>query len=86
MSITISLPKSSGWIIKKMFEKTLFALSYSPFRNSRLSVRNGDAGKPALLNKSGMAVFEKPIRTATGRDTSGLETITVLSFIVAVER
>ena len=33
---------------------------------SQSSVLKGDAGKPALLNKLGIAVFENPIRTATG--------------------
>src|SRR5215469_5021207 len=44
---------------------------------SGLSVRNGLAGRPALLNRFGCAASFQAKRTALGCDTLGLETTTV---------
>ena len=48
------------------------------------SVRNGDAGSPALLNKLPSGTLAQPYRTATGVDTVLLVTTTVLPRISAL--
>src|SRR5262245_7183068 len=48
------------------------------------SVRNGDAGSPALLNRFATGKFFHPYRTATGLDTLSLLTTIVSPSIVAL--
>ena len=50
----------------------------------KLSVRNGEAGRPAPLNRFGSEVSVQPKRTATGLGTSAMVTTTVSPSIVAV--
>ena len=51
---------------------------------SQSSVRNGEAGSPALFARLASGKFFQPYRTATGFDTWSLTTATVSPSIVAV--
>src|SRR5271157_1957701 len=55
--------------------------SVKPFHES---VRNGDAGRPSLLARFGSVLSRQAKRTATGAETSGLDTMTLSPSISAV--
>lgn len=58
-------------------QKPIYLTSYQS------SVRNGEAGKFALLYKLQTGLFAHAYRTATGLETEGLLTITLLPDIIA---
>src|SRR5262249_3630961 len=51
--------------------------------SGQLSVRNGEAGRPALLHRFNFGKFDQPKRTATGLSTFWLLTVTVSGPVIS---